>query len=582
MDAAKDDVGRFADRPVKRITLGTIAIAISGLTLVPLLFLAWTSVWTGYPGEAGASFTLQPYISVYLEGFFNVPMIFVHSLFIAVMMTLTGLIFGLTFAWLFVETNLPTKGAMELVLLSGQAIPGYIFGIMYIIAYRPDEGIFTGIIASALGIESIPISVFSPWGIGFIAGVNVISTSYLIAVPALQDLGPAYEEVSRIHGASLSETIRSITLPLIKPATLSAALSIFLYGMGEFATVSILGARRGFDVYSTTISQATRIRFPPAYSEAAALSISLLLMTGVFVYYYRRVTSRKQEYMTLTGQNALRQTWDLGAWRWPIAGVLWIVMGLIWILPILGLFTASLHGTWTGVIRPAQFTLANYIRAVTSPTIQDAFVNSLLVSGGAATLGTALAMGLAYYTERTDAPFRGLVDFLSLTPLAVPGIITGTSLIFMSLWVGKLPVVNLYGTLLIIIIGSVIVYLPVASRIAIGNTVQIHSYLEEAARIEGATWLQQMRNVFLPLTKNTTIILWFFLAIHIFQLLSIPWMTYTSDTVVIPVKLFQLYISQPAMALISAISCIFIGLTVVGVVLLRLSGITFYELGQQH
>jgi iron(III) transport system permease protein len=130
-------------------------------------------------------------------------------------------------------------------------------------------------------------------------------------------------------------------------------------------------------------------------------------------------------------------------------------------------------------------------------------------------------------------------------------------------------------------VGCVVVFLPVASRIAVGNIVQVHAELEEAGRIAGASWLGQMRAIFLPLFRNSAAVIWFFLAIHVFQLLSIPLMTYTTDTVVVPVKLFELYMYRPNIELVSAISTIFIALTVALVVALRYLGITFYELRAQ-
>lgn len=578
----RDAIQRVGRRiPVKQSVLGAVVLTVAVLTIVPLAFLLWTSVWSGFPGQLDGSITFEYFTSVYLDGFFDVGDLFLNSLTIAVGMTLTGMAFGLTFAWLLVRTDIPTKGAMELVLLSGQAIPGYVFAIMYITAYGPEQGFFSVFLAETLGIESVPITIFNPWGIAFIAGINVVSTFYLLTVPALQDMDASFEEVGHIHGASIPQTIRTITFPLISPAILSGVITTFLYGMGEFAIVSILGTRRGFDVYSTEISTAIRSRFPAAYGEAAALSCSLLVVTILLVYYYRRTTKRKEGFMTLTSRQSQPQTWKLGRWRLPLTVGLWACLILVWILPILTLAATSLHTTWVGEIRPEQLTMTHYQTAITSPEIRDAFVNSLFVSAGAATLGTVLVVGLAYYTERTTARFRGVVDFLSLTPFAVPGIILGAALISMFLWLGKLPFLNLYGTLLIIIIGCVIVFLPVSSRIAIGNIVQIHSELEESARIAGASWIQQMREVFLPLFRNTTIVLWFFIAVHVFQLLSIPWMTYTSDTVVIPVKLYQLYKFEPQIALVSAMSTIIIGLTLLFVLGMRYFGVTFYKLGQR-
>ncbi|MFW5905329.1 MAG: ABC transporter permease [archaeon] len=370
-----------------------------------------------------------------------------------------------------------------------------------------------------------------------------------------------------------------MTLPLTKPALLSAMIVMVLYGLGEFAIVSILGVRRGFDVFSTAIHEAVRNKFPPAHGEAAALAVSLLLVMFVLVWYYRRVTARKEAYMTLSGSRSDPQTWDLGAWRWPLALGIWVLLLVVWVFPILVLVITSLHTTWTGQIQLTQLTLSHWITPIVDPQLRQSFFNSIVVAVSGATLGTFLVVGTAYYTERTNAPFRGVVDFLSLTPLAVPGIILGSSLLFTFLWAGAITgVLNLYGTLAIIVIGCVMVYLPVSSRIAVGNIVQIHEELEEAARISGASWLDQMREIFLPLFKNTTVVLWFFLALHIVQLLSVPLMTYTADTVVLPVKLYQLYMFQPDLSLVAAISSHFIVLTIALLLGLRLLGVTFYDL----
>ena len=76
-----------------------------------------------------------------------------------------------------------------------------------------------------------------PWGTLVIVGINVVSTFYLLIVPALQDMDPALEEVSRIHGASIPGTLRSVTLPLIKALDaflIGIILTIFSFGVYDF------------------------------------------------------------------------------------------------------------------------------------------------------------------------------------------------------------------------------------------------------------------------------------------------------------------------------------------------------------
>lgn len=581
--------GTIAVAPVegdktKKVVLGLVVSTVVGLTVLPLFFLLWTSVWSGTPGQFDAHLTLANFVSVYIEGQYDAIALFTNSLGIAVGMTVTGMVVGLLFAWLFARTNIPTKSHLELVLLSGQAVPAYIYAIMYVLAYGPENGLISGLTRETLGV-GFPVDIYTLPGISLVVGVSIVPTFYLLTVPALQDMDPALEEVSRVHGATILGTIRSVSLPLIKPAILSAALVTFLYGIGEFAVVKILGARHGIDVFSTAVQ--TAIQSPsnslvPQYGEAAALSSSLLIVTLVLVAYYRRVTRRKEDFMTLTTRGYRSSMWDLGRWRWPIAGFLWSILLVMWILPLVVMVLVSLQPVWMGQPDISAMTVESYRAVLTDSILREAFVNSVLVAVGGATFGTVLVVGMAYYTERTDAPLRGLVDFLSMTPLAVPGIIMGVSLVFASLWIGKLhPFVDFYGTLVIIALGSVIVFIPVSSRIAAGNIVQIHTDIEEAARVYGASWAKSIREVFMPLFANTAAVIWFFLLIHIFQLLTIALMTYSTNTIVIPVELFNRFYLAAALDELAAISTLLVGITIILILALRKAGVTFYKMGRR-
>lgn len=564
---------------VKTGVLGFVAVTIVTLTLGPILFFLWTSIWDGYPGQLTGQFTVNHYISVYLDGFYDVQTLLSNSLVVAFGMTLIAILLGLMFAWLLVRTNLPTKGAIELVIISPYAVPGYIYAIIYITTYGPERGLVSTFVMELLGLQSSPFALYSVWGITVVAGINAVTTIYLLLVPALQNMDPALEEVGRVHGAKMRNTIRSITFPLILPAIASGALVTFLRGMGQFSVVDILGSRNGFDVYATAIWSAIRQFSPPRYGEASALAISLLLLTIVLVWYYRKITSRKEDFMTITGRGGQPQRWDLGKWRWPIAIGVWVVISVIWLLPILVMVMVSFHTMWPGYPDLSKLTLSHYETAITNPRLRHAFVNSVLVSLSGATIGTILVFGLAYYTERTKYRFRKLIDVLSLSPLAIPGIILGASVLFAFLWLGNIhPLVNLYDTLWIIIIGSVIVYLPFSSRIAIGNMVQIHSDIEESARVYGATWFQQLREIFLPLSKKTIVIIWFYLLIHIFQLLTIAIMTYTSNTEVAPIAIFNIFNQQANIEFVSAVSTLFIAIMVIILGIFRYYGLTFYEM----
>lgn len=562
---------------VRKIILGVAVLVTFYITISPLVFLLWTSVWSSFPGDLEGSFTLENF-TAYLDP--STYTLFFNSFAVAIGMVIVALTFGMLFAWLFARTNLPTKSYMEIVILLPYAIPGFIYAIVYIFIYGPRVGFATNFVMELFALQNIPWDIYSIWGIIVVFGINSTTSTYLILVPAMRNMDPALEETARIHGGNLWNMLRSVTFPVLIPAIFSAFLVMFIRGLGEFSIVAILGVPDQFHVFATKIWAAINLNSPPAYGYASALGISLLLILGILVWYYRKITARKQDFMTVTGSGYQPRQWDLGKWRWPIAGVLWMILIVFWVFPLLLMIIVSLHDVWIGdmLINFSELSVVHYIEILTSERVQRAFINSTVIGIIGAFLGTFIVTMTAYYTERTKMPFRGFVDILTLTPHAVPGIILGASTLFTYLWLDKFTGISLYGTIWIIIVGSVVVFLPTTSRIAVGNIVQIHDQLEESARVLGATWTGQMKEIFLPLYDKTVAIIFVYLFIHLFRLLSIPIITYTEETVTVSVIIFGVWRNSGQLERVAALATVFCGFMAVILLSLRLFGIKFYEI----
>ncbi|HWP60047.1 MAG TPA: iron ABC transporter permease [Candidatus Acidoferrales bacterium] len=84
---------------------------------------------------------------------------------------------------------------------------------------------------------------------------------------------------------------------------------------------------------------------------------------------------------------------------------------------IFGSVQSGLPGTWTA------FTLDNYARAFSHPALYTAIGNSLIYSVGAGLISFVLGTALAWLTERTDMPFKGIVYASVLTAMMIPGVL---------------------------------------------------------------------------------------------------------------------------------------------------------------
>src|SRR5262245_22228221 len=91
------------------------------------------------------------------------------------------------------------------------------------------------------------------------------------------------------------------------------------------------------------------------------------------------------------------------------------------VLPLLMLFV----GSFQAEVAPREFvyTLKNYQAAYASEYTYSTFVNSLIFAGGSSALTFLLGTLLAWLTERTNTPLRGIFVPIAVVPLILPGVL---------------------------------------------------------------------------------------------------------------------------------------------------------------
>lgn len=89
----------------------------------------------------------------------------------------------------------------------------------------------------------------------------------------------------------------------------------------------------------------------------------------------------------------------------------------------------------------SAFTLKNYIRAFNNPNLYKSVVNSLIFALGGGTLSFSIGCFLAWITERTNTPLKGLIYASVFTEIMIPGILESISLVL--LYSPQIGLVNL-------------------------------------------------------------------------------------------------------------------------------------------
>jgi iron(III) transport system permease protein len=203
--------------------------------------------------------------------------------------------------------------------------------------------------------------------------------------------------------------------------------------------------------------------------------------------------------------------------RDPALLVPFVGAGVLIYLAVLPLFML-VWGSFEMEVAPRQFvlTLQNYQKAYASEYTYSTFVNSLIFASGSAALTFLLGTILAWLTERTNTPLRGIFVPIAVVPLILPGVLESIAWIFLlspkfgyiNVWLKGLfglqsapfNVFSLPGMIWVHSVGQV----PLAFLMMVAAFKSMDPSLEESAMMSGANTWQTFRRVTLRLLMPTT------------------------------------------------------------------------------
>src|SRR3989442_12158546 len=118
----------------------------------------------------------------------------------------------------------------------------------------------------------------------------------------------------------------------------------------------------------------------------------------------------------------------LGAFRWVLLGFVLLIFLVSIIAPYAKITEVSFSKTW-GLEFWKGLTLANYKFILFDYNVtQRAITNSLMLAVAAATIAVVLGAVIGWIDLRTRIPGRKLLDYFSLIPLGLPGIVVAGAL----------------------------------------------------------------------------------------------------------------------------------------------------------
>jgi iron(III) transport system permease protein len=541
---------------VERAIFAGLVIVLLILVLYPLVMIFVRSFET----EDAARFTLENYFEV-----FGTPQLhrtFANTIFISAWTAAIAVALGVSLAWINARTNTPGSRVLANLNLIPFFTPPFVGAIAWTVLGSKTNGMLNQWASALFGLSEPVFNVYSPFGIVWVLALYETPLAFLFVAGAFRKMDPSLEEASRMAGAGILGTTLRITLPLMLPSILAAALLIFVTVLGSLEVPLILGIPARFAVLTTELFSLTN-EYPARYNGAATLCTIVLVVTALCLFLQRRVLLRRS-YVTVTGKAYRPTRTNIGRWKW--AALAWTLLYLLVavVLPFFAILVQSFDSVWTGSIRWSQFSLENYRYIFFGYEAgRQAFVNTMILAFSGATLCTGLAVITAYLVFRSRLPGRGTLDLLSGLPLAVPGAIFAVGVAIC--WIQS----PLYGSLWIILIAYVAKFTPYAQRSVSATLLSVSPELDECSRTSGASWWHTMRNVVLPLLKPGIVGGWLLIFIIIIRELGMSLFLYRTGTETIGIAIYQLNLES---ATGTAAACVVLtGMILAAVTLLRLA-----------
>jgi thiamine transport system permease protein len=388
-------------------------------------------------------------------------------------------------------------------------------------------------------------------------------------------IDPRLGKTARILGANSLKVLTQVTLPILSPAIIAAALLVYIFNFTSFGVVLILGGPKfstlEVEIYYQTISL---FNLP----TAAVLSILQLVFTLTLTVIYTRITNRiTKPLKNIPSQFTQRR---LNSWKARIiVGMVVISILLVLTSPLLALASQSIISLETRRDREGEiargFTL-DFYRELSKDRYESLFYSPPVVSIGISTgyalvtvilsliIGLPAAWNLA---GNRDSRINRFLDPVLMLPLGTSAVTLGLGFIVAFAH----PAFDLRASPILIPLAHTLVAFPFVVRSLTPALRSIQPGLRQSAAVLGASPRNVIVNIDLPLIGRAVLVA----AIFAFSIsigeFGATALIYRPEYPTLPMVIYRL-LSRPGglnYGQAIALSTILMGFTMIGMLIIE-------------
>ncbi len=381
-------------------------------------------------------------------------------------------------------------------LLLPLAMPAYVVAYAYT-DFLQYSGPAQNALRAATGLTGRMLpEVRSVGGAAVVFVLTLYPYVYLLARAALAERAAHLMEAARMLGAPLGRRLRSVALPLARPAVAAGMALALMETMADYGVSSYFGIQTfTAGIYKAWLSMDDRI-------AAAQLACVLLLVVGVLLNLEQRA-QKQRRFASIKGARAssqeARRVVLHGAKRWLAQLVCAVPVLLGFVLPVV-LMLRPLASSWQSADAPLPW----------GSFLQWAF-NSLKLGAMAAGLAVGFALALAFAARQSASRTTRAALHIASLGYAVPGAVVVVGLLLPVGWLqAAQPGWSVGYWLTATVLGLMWAYLVRFSAVALQSVQSGYSRIplamDESARMLGVRGFALLRRVHWPLLRRSTLV----------------------------------------------------------------------------
>lgn len=421
--------------------------------------------------------------------------VILNTLILGVVVGLTGTLIGFFLAFVQARVDLPGKKLLHLIALIPIVSPPFAVATSSITLFGRNGIISTQLLGQQWNIYGLS-------GLTLVLTLSFFPVAYMNMLGMLRNLDPAMEEAAASLGASPWKVFHSVTLPMLVPGFAASFLLLFVEAIADLANPLVIGGD------FTVLASRAYIAINGEYNTSAGSAYSLILLVpALLVFLIQRYWAGRSSAVTVTGKPAGK----VRLLRAPIARIPIAIATAVTAMFVVTIYGTVIVGAFVNILGVDNtFTLDNF-RYVLSGIGNDAMIDTTILALIATPIAGILGMVVAWLVVVRLKASAGLMDFLGMLGLSVPGTVIGIG--YLITYNQPIIIANrqylpalaggsaVFGGALAIILVYVARSMPSGQRSGIASLQQIDKSIDEASTSLGASGLQTFARVTMPLIR---------------------------------------------------------------------------------